>query len=249
MALVPVPFGWFMAYILVAVGRGAVIGFRAVVPWATMTWPRRLFVVSALASIAVVGLWIGGELMGLYVDAQVPVYLNPFSDFEQKHWESWSLSGETPVRTAEGWVSVTGTWTRDGIEGGIINPLQTSQINCDRKAGRCREAKASVSVGGVNLLEAELIEYEIESWSPTTVVFKLDDPWHCIVETFTIDLLTKSVNGIGRVTKDATDNIDCKYAKEEGWNYHLVNGSKVDQEQRQKARPYPYRLLQALFGH
>ncbi len=176
MALVPVPLGWFAAYILVAVGRGAVIGFRAVVPWSIITWPRRLFVVSALASIAVVGLGIGVELMGRYVDLQVPVSLYPFSDFYQQQWESSSLSGETLVRTAEGRVSVHGTWTRDGIEGGILDPLQTSQINCDRTAGRCREAKASVSVGSVNLLNAELIEYEIESWSPTTVGFQARRP-------------------------------------------------------------------------
>ena len=121
---------------------------------------------------------------------------------------------------------------------GILDPLQTSQINCDRTAGRCREAKASVSVGSVNLLNAELIEYEIASWSPTTVVFKLDDPSHCVVETFTIDLLTKSVNGIGRVTKEATYNTKCKYAEEKGWSYHLVNGRELAWEQRKKASRY-----------
>jgi hypothetical protein len=123
-------------------------------------------------------------------------------------------------------------------------PLQTSRINCNRERHRCSEARASVSFG--NLLVADLVEYEIESWSDTTIVFK--DESICGSTVFTIDRKTEAVNGVGHLT-----NMDTDYCKrfvtttEKNWTFHLTDGFKVYWEQRQKARPLPLRLFQALF--
>src|ERR1035437_2151475 len=43
-SLAPIPLGWLAAFILFYVGRAQVIGFCAVVPWATLTWPKKAFV-------------------------------------------------------------------------------------------------------------------------------------------------------------------------------------------------------------
>ena len=76
-ALAPIPFGWLAAFILLYFGRAQIIGFRAVVPWATLSSPRKAFVVfCAGASLASVLLWLL-HIMSLYVDKEVPVVLSP----------------------------------------------------------------------------------------------------------------------------------------------------------------------------
>jgi len=149
------------------------------------------------------------------------------------------------MQTGDDMVTAEGTWTRSGMtEGsGIGYPLQTSQIKCIRPERRCSEARALVSG---NTLMSELVEYEIESWSDTTIVFKNDNP--CTTEVFTIDLKTKMVNGVGHRNKDVKF---CNPfgSKEDNWNYRLSDGFNVYWEQRQKARPLPLRLFQTLFGN
>lgn len=230
-ALTPIPFGWLAAFILLYVGRAQVFGFRAVVPWAALSRPKKAFVVfCALASLAVVlfGLTV---VLNLYVDAQVPVGLSPFT---------------TVVKTGDNWVTAEGTWTRSGSTEGssMENPLQTSRIECNKEQRRCTEARASVSG---NVLIPELVEYEVESWSAAAIVLRLDDL--CTTEVFTIDLNTKSVSGAGHRIKK--DDAYCKLygGSEESWRYQLSNGFNVYWEQRKKARPLPLRLIQTLFGN
>src|SRR5947209_2213524 len=42
-SLAPIPLGWLAAFLLIYFGRAQVIGFRAVVPWATLTLPKKAF--------------------------------------------------------------------------------------------------------------------------------------------------------------------------------------------------------------
>ena len=231
MALVPVPLGWLAAFILVYFGRAQVIGFRAVVPWATLTVPKKAFVAfSVLASLAVVLFGIT-VVLNLYVDTHVPVTLGLRA---------------MVMKTGDDLVTAEGTWTRSGLteDSAMGYPLQTSRIECYRQKRRCTEARAYVSG---HVLMSELVEYDVESWSPTTIVLRNDAP--CATEVFTIDLNTKPVNGaVHLINKDGEF---CKrYAgKEESWNYRLSDGFTVYWEQWQKARPLPLRLIHTLFGN
>jgi hypothetical protein len=230
-ALVPIPFGWLAAFILLYAGRAQVVGFRAVVPWRILSLPRKTFVAfCALTSLAAAFLALAW-ILNLYTDLQVPVALSPFKGV---------------IRTGENWVTVEGTWTRSGVAAGssMGYPLQTSRIECNKEGRRCTEARAYVSE---NLLESDLVEYEVESWTAASIVLTKGDL--CTAEVFTIDLNTEAVSGAGhRINKD---NEFCKtYAStEERWTYQLSNGFAVYWEQRQKARPLPLRIIQTLFGN
>lgn len=225
-ALAPIPLSWLTGFILIYIGRAQVIGFRAVVPWGTMTLPRKSFVVGCILFGSIIALFGVLIMLNLYVDKQVPVSLG-FKFFYQ----------------SDDVVSAKGTWTREDSKDGSISgfPLQTSEINCYRKWNQCFEARATVN-GGMAFVE--LVEYEIESWSDTTIVFRND--FQCFSEVFTIDLKTKSVNGIGRAI--APKNEGCRLQNSE-WSYHLIDGFKVYWEQKQKARPLLLRLIQTLLGN
>ena len=231
LALAPIPLGWLAGLILVNVGRAQVIGFRAVLPWRTLSFPKKaavIFCVLTTAAAILLGITV---IMNLYVDTKVPVSLGLRA---------------TVIRTGDDLISAEGTWTRSGLTqgAGLGYPLQTSRIDCYRSARRCSEARAIVSG---NTLMTELVEYEVESWSTTTVVFKNEAL--CAIEVFTIDLKTESVNGVGHLINK--DGEYCKRfaIKEENWSYRLSDGFKVYWEHRQKARPLPLRLVQTFFGN
>ena len=105
------------------------------------------------------------------------------------------------------------------------------------------EARASVSG---TLLTPDLVEYDIESWTPAAVVLRRDGP--CSTEVFTIDLNAEVVSGAGYlINKDDTLCKVLNRNKSPGWTYQLSNGFKVYWEQRQKAHPLALRLFLALF--
>jgi hypothetical protein len=230
-ALVPVPLGWLAIFILLNAGRAANIGFRAVVPWTTLSKPKKGFVIFCVLASVGVALLAVIHVLNLYVDTQVPVAPG---------------SRAMVVKTGDDLVTAQGTWTRSGLteDSTLAYPLQTSHIECNRPEHRCTEARATVSQ---NLLVSELVEYEVESWSATTIVFKNDS--FCTTEVFTIDLKTESVNGTGHSVNN--ENEFCKKygAKEQNWNYRLSDGFKVYWAERQKVRPIPLRIIQAFFGN
>jgi len=231
LSLVPIPLAWIAVYILLGFWRGAVIGFHAVVPWRTLTRWRKFKVVSSLLiTFVVVGFGIL-LAMNLYVETLVPVGLPP---------------GVMVIQSGEDVAMLKGTWTREGAsqDSRMAYPLQTSRITCYRKEGRCMEALASVSG---TLLDAELVEYAIESWSDTTIVF-VDDAM-CASTVYTVDRKTESVNGVGHSIMDSDYCKRFVKKPEKSWNLHLTDGFKVYWGERQKARPIALRLIQTLFGN
>ena len=230
-ALAPIPFGWLGAFILLYVIRAQIFGFRAVVPWATMSWPKKAFVSFCVLASFITVLFGLTVILNLYADTQVPVALGSLTEV---------------IKTGDDLVYAEGTWTRSGsTEGSSMGyPLQTSKINCNKNERRCTEARALVSG---NALMSDLLEYDIENWTSAAIVFRNDSL--CATEVFTIDLNTKAVSGAGhRINKD---NYYCKIygGNEESWKYQLSNGFKVYWEQRQRARPLPLRLIQTFFGN
>ena len=113
-SLVPIPFALLAGFILLYVGRAQVIGFRAAVPWATLTRAKKAFVIFCVlfsACSVLLGLVV---LLNLYVDTKVRVSLSPFVNV---------------IKTGDNLVMAEGTWTRtDLTNDSIMNPLQTSKI-------------------------------------------------------------------------------------------------------------------------
>jgi hypothetical protein len=179
------------------------------------------------------------SILNLYVDTKVPVALYPYTD---------------PIEYFNGAVTVTGTWTRTDLTDDTIgDPLQTSKIICVKEKNLCTEAKAYV-IGGASqgLMEADLVEYNIESWTSASIVFGRDyaGPGSCETTVYTIDLNTQTVSGAGHLINQDKDY--CKTAftsKHEKWSFLLANGQKVYWEQRQKARPALLKIIQAFFGN
>jgi hypothetical protein len=231
-ALAPIPFGWLTAFILLYVGRAQVIGFRAVVPWATLNWRKKIFVVFCTVATLLVGGFGAIVVFNLYVDTLVPVALDPLGPTVDK-------IGDTII--------AKGTWVRSGSRGegsAIADPLQTSLIKCTKEDHRCIEARAYVTG---NLLQVDLTQHDIENWTADAIVLRDDDV--CASEVYTIDLNTHAVTGAGYPI-----NKDSRYCKmypvsETKWSYTLANGFKIYWQQRQKARPLPLRLIQTLVGN
>ena len=172
-------------------------------------------------------------VLNVYVDEQVPVVLaSKFVDIQDE------------------FVSAKGTWVREGSLGDGSRaryPLNTSEIKCYKATYKCFEAKAYVGT----LLSAEFVEYKIDSWTDTTIVFKDEYEYPCFTEIFTIDKITKSVNGVGRQLDTAKD--ECKAfplaENETNWSYRLSDGVDVYLQLRKKVRPFPLRLIQTFFGN
>jgi len=228
-ALAPVPIAWLTVFISAYVIRAQIAGFRAVLPWKSLSSRKKGYVVLCatycllLAGLAT--LWVGN----LYVESKVPVGMSTFLDVNQY--------GDN--------VYVSGTWTRtDLTDDSISYPLQTSKIECHRDTNRCTEAVASVS--GSTLM-SDLVSYDIRSWSRDSIVMERD--YECSTELFTIDLNTKSVSGAGHRTNQETTGCRTGISDKSTWTYQLVKGFDVYWALRSKARPLPVRMIDALFGN
>ena len=230
-AFAPIPFGWLGAFILLYISRAQIAGFRAVVPWSTLSWPKKAFVAFCALTSLVVVLFALTAVLNLYVDTKVPVGLGLRA---------------MVLKTGDNLVTAEGTWTRSGLTEGssVAYPLQTSRIECNKEERRCTEARASVAG---NLLTADLVEYDVDSWTAESIVLRNDAP--CATEVFTIDLNTEAVTGAGHPINKGSDFCKVYGTKETSWNYRLSDGFKIYWEQRQKARPLPLRLVQTLFGN
>ncbi len=229
-ALAPIPFAWLATFILVYVVRVQLAGIRAVVPWNTLTRRKRWFVVFCFVAIGLTA--VGTMLVGLnlYVDTKVPVGISPFQDL---------------TKTGEDLVTVTGTWTRtDLTDDTIADPLQTSKIECDKAANRCTEALASVS--GATLM-SDVVDYDIQSWTPDAIVLRKDDL--CATTLFTVDLNTKAVTGAGHATHENESFCKLGASEHKNWTLQLSNGFQTYWGLRQKARPWPLRVIQSMLGN
>ena len=223
-ALIPIPAGWLLAFILWHAGRAQAAGFRAVAPWKELSSPKRAFV--AFRGAAVTGLLSGSMVvMNRYADAAAPVSLG--------------LKARV-TNVGDDYVRASGARTRaHAVPGSSMgDPLQTFKIVCNRSERRCSESQASV---GGKLFMAELIEYRIERWDSGVIVFKSVS--ECAVERFTIDRASESANGAGQVAN--SDRPLCKFREgnETRWTDRLSDGFPVYWELRSKARPLPLRLI------
>jgi len=104
-SLAPIPLAWLAGVVLFYVGRAQLIGFRAAVPWATLTRTTKLFVVFC-GFVSVASILFGIVMvLNLYVDTKVRVSPSPFLDV---------------IKTGDNLVTVQGTWTRTDLNNDIF---------------------------------------------------------------------------------------------------------------------------------
>lgn len=155
---------------------------------------RKLFVAGGVA-LALFMAWIGTlSLTGAVIHSRVPVALSIFSDV---------------LQIGPDQVKATGTWVIERSE--QADPLQTTEIRCERTLRRCTSAAARVINGWQTLMQVEIDIYEISEWGASRIVFVDENPT-CVRYVYTIDLLTKSVTGrrVKRENRSAADDPVCK---------------------------------------
>jgi hypothetical protein len=231
-ALAPIPFFWLFAFILLYIGCIQIVGFQSVVQWRNLNKPKKAIVLFCSAATAIAVLFELMVIMNLYVDTEVPV----------------ALATRPKIIKLENQqiVVAEGTWVRSGDTPGsaVAYPLQTSKIQCSKLENRCIETQAYVSG---NLLETDMVTYDIQSWTADSIVFVNDS--FCSLEIYSIDFNTEAVTGAGHPTHQDTPLCKLYPSGEKKWSYELSDGFKVYWEQRQKARPFLLRLIQSLFGN
>jgi len=233
-ALLPIPFIWIGGYTLLMLGRIQLAGFRSVVPWSTMGRVRKALTVGWLGVFAAAVMFAAMSYMTAITELRVPVGLG-----------SPLMVIATGVNHDN--LMVTGTWTRHGIDkkSEMGYPLQVSRIICNRPQGICTEAIAEVA--DATLLAPQLIEHEITSWANGVVTYT--DESLCGTETYSINIETKSVSGIGRAAHDDIQFCKAHPPTEREWAYTMETGFDVYWKLRQASRPAALRFLQSLFGN
>ena len=177
-ALAPIPFGWLTFFIFFQIIKAQIIGFRAVVPWKKLNTYKKGFVILCVVFSVFIVIFQLMIIMNMYVDTKVPVSLS---------------SLKSVIKTADNSVFVEGTWARTDLTDDLImNPLQTTKIECIKQDNRCYQATASVSG---NLLISDLEIYDVDSWSQNSIIYH--DHALCGSTVYTIDLNTETVSGAG----------------------------------------------------
>lgn len=157
---------------------------------------------------------------GAVVDSRVPIDLSPFSNVNV---------------VDDKYVSASGTWVIEGDS--QANPLQTTEIICERELMRCTSATAQIMGRG---LHVNLDTYEVVEWGKTRIVF-VDTAPTCANYVFTIDFPTKAVSGL-RKKKPSGPSVpaNCNTLDKE-LRLSLRTGFNVSQSLKDEALPW--------FGH
>lgn len=229
-ASVMVPIGWFAGTLLVYLYRITIAGYRSVVDWQTLTRPKKAFVVFMITGAIISALFSILAMAVLSIDSKVPV----------------SLGYKTNIYALYDAVVAEGTWTVVG--GKSDTPLQHSKIRCYRTTKDCYEAKASVQTTHGAFLTVDILRYDVVTWTNTTIIYV--DRNICYDDIYTIDLISKTVNGVTRASPDAARNKCKPSSASDGISkqYRLADGFEVHQSLRREASPWLVRVFASLLG-
>lgn len=172
--------------------------------------------------LAALAIWIGVAALAIAVQqSRVPVSL--------------PTAGKMSSYSKD-YVKVSGTWVIEGDKQAY--PLQTTEISCERELKRCTSATGNV-MGG-DILNVFIDFYDIVSWEQSRVVFTDDNP-NCVQYIYTIDFVSKSVNGV-RQKRKAGPNLpeECAGLNQE-LRLSLKDGYKEYKQLQEQALPW--------FGH
>ena len=152
-----------------------------------------------------------------------------------------TLLGAGLTRLSGDYVRVHGTWTINGEPQG--DPVQTTQVWCERLQNRCSGATAQIQKGVFEdrILNVVTEEYDVVSWSASQIVFR-NDAAICVDYIYTIDLLTEAVAG-RRVRKSTSPKADELCALlEDDLRLTLVDGYELSRKWERDALPWFGRL-------
>lgn len=229
-SLVPIPFIWLGLFLLLYIVRVQIAGIHAAIPWGSVGIAKKVFIVFCVLCLVITALFITVDLLNGTADSRVPVGL--------------AFDGE--VTNTPDFVSATGTWVRtDLTDDSIANPIQTSEINCNRDSGQCIQSTAYVmGDGSTHTLGTELDTFQIDKWSSDAVVFS--DVRSCATTVYTIDLNTKVVSGAGHLTNQGDTLCKMNSPSKDHWSIQLEKGFGVYSKLRQAARPWLLRVIQTV---
>lgn len=228
-ALLPLPFVWLYGFIALIILRSLYVGYGTVVDFKSLSKVKKTFgyfcyFMSAMLLFITLMLYLENQ-----VNQKVPALLG-------EKIRVWNYENR--------YVTVNGTWKSDNKRGesNLIFPMHTTKIRCVKETKTCEEARANLSNNKV--LMVEMKSHEIESWTNSSIVFKEKQP--CVEEIFTIDLITKSVNGIEKITN--AEGCGKQSKDYEPASYRLVDGDVVYNELRKQNSPWLQRIIFSMFN-
>jgi hypothetical protein len=176
-------------------------------------------------------LWVATALVaGAVMQSRVPVSLPPFMSVEA---------------VGDQYALAQGTWVIEGQKQAF--PLQATEIRCERPLGRCSSATAQVMLG--DQMHADLGLYEIVTWEKSRIVYVDDSPL-CVRYVYTIDLVSKSVNGVRTKRPQASPSAGTCGSYDEELRLSLKGGFEVTNALQHDAMPWfgevafaPFKLL------
>jgi len=235
-AFLPLPIFWLYGLIFLTIVRCFRTGSRVVLDLSLLSKPKRFFAYFCYLFSAVTVLFLVLIAMGKHVDSKVPTY----------------LGYETRIFQYDDFVSAEGTWVNGNSlesQAPLFSPHQTSKIICRRNKATCVESKASIMFARGNAsLSAQLVEYEVKSWTKNSIVYSEQNL--CSETIFTIDLNSKTVTGVERFANNAPNKDFCQpKSSNKNTVYKLENGYTVYNNLRKEASPYFLKLVFALFGN
>jgi len=232
-ALLPLPFVWLYAFILLTIIRCFRYGGKTVLSFDELSiWQKTFgyfcYVFTALTLV----LFLRG-LMTLYTELKIPVQFGYQKNFSQ-------------IQEFPGNVIVKGTWTistKEDFIKSVYEPIQTSLIKCNLTTKKCIESVASIyDVSGDNHMRVDQKEYNITSWSNNTIIFNNNST--CSTSIFTLDINLKTLNGIKKFNNSLANSDYCKkFENEQDIYFKLEDGLVVRKDLIREASPW---LLQVM---
>jgi hypothetical protein len=237
LALFPLPFFWIYGFIVLNVSRAFSIGSKVIFNLDGFTKLKKSIYYFSYGFCYLTLFFFVVAAMNLYVTSKVPV----------------SLGYEASVTVTDGYVTAEGTWTTNKLKDNsstILFPQQTSKIVCRLEKRECIESRAIVSTTGDSpYLMSDLIEYDIKSWSKDSIVFVKSGI--CYDEIYTLDLNSKTVNGVEKFSNHAASNSYCVKPSSSHVNttYRLDNGYAVYTRLKREASPWLLKVIFSIFGN
>lgn len=230
-ALLPLPFVWLYGFVALIILRSLYVGYSAVVDFKSLSKVKKAFgYFCYLMSVALLFI-----ILMFYLESQVnqkvPARLG-------EKFKVWNFENR--------YVTVNGTWKSDNKRGetNLIFPMHTTKLRCVKETKICEEARANISTSESRILMVEMKSHEIESWTNSSIVFK--DRNTCAEKTYTIDLISQTVNGIEKLTNaEGCSKQNKDYEPE---TYRLVDGEVVYKELRKQNSPWLQRVIFSVFN-
>jgi len=237
-ALFPVPFFWIYSFCLIKFGECISIGSKVVGNFEGFSRAKKAQYYFCFGFTGLSLLFLIIVSMNIYVRLKVPAHLG------------YSRS----VSVADGYVTAEGTWKGDITSQREISPIlypqHVSKIVCKLEKKECVESRAIISSNAdAQYLMSDLIEYDIQSWTKDAIVFSKYGI--CYEEVYTIELNSKTVNGVEKFV----DNSPTKgYCKDPGPRHRfntfiLENGFAVHRSLTREASPWLLKVVFSLFGN